>query len=185
MLFAIKIWCLIFRTQKIKFPIPNGFNSNDSFRYKEIVPLTSPMLPSHVELSNDVFVFQIEYYLIVWLCVPTIINLFWQLSGVWAEPNYGKLIQPKPIQFCSIPGVWARPIWKTHPTVNFRIFGRDTERFLENSSKYGWIFQKSVQLMPQKLKFRNNTGLVFQKSVFVAPRKTEISENFLDEFSSI
>ena len=49
----------------------------------------------------------------------------------------------------------------------------------------GWIFQKLVQLMPRKLKFRKNTGRVFQTSVSVNPRKTEISEKFLDEFSRI
>ena len=53
------------------------------------------------------------------------------------------------------------------------------------TKNHGWIFQKSVQLMPRKLKFRKNTGWVFQKSVYVIPRKTEISETFLDEFSRI
>ena len=63
--------------------------------------------------------------------------------------------------------------------------GYELDRFMENSSnqklKYGRVFQKSVQLMPQK--FRKNTGYVSQKLVCVTSRKTEISGNFLDEFS--
>ena len=41
------------------------------------------------------------------------------------------------------------------------MLGRDTDRFLVNSSKYGWLFQKLAQLLPQKLKFRKNFWMSF------------------------
>ena len=90
-------------------------------------------------------------------------------------------------------------LWKTYPIIDFIILGHDTGRFLgiglahtpifyKKLNRYsqknqGWIFQKSVLLMPRK--FQKNTGWVFQKSGCVTPLKTEISGKFLDEFSRI
>ena len=37
--------------------------------------------------------------------------------------------------FVQIRGMSWTEFWKTHPIVNFRIWGHDTIRFLENSSK--------------------------------------------------
>ena len=69
-------------------------------------------------------------------------------------------------------GAWHRPIF----------YKKKRNRYSQKID--GWIFQKSVKLMPWKLKFRKKTGWVFQKSVCVTPRKTEVSEK-LDEFSGI
>ena len=89
--------------------------------------------------------------------------------GAWHGPISGKLIQ----------------IWTSFPEI-----GLAHADFVQKLNRYspkidGWIFQKSVQLMPRKLKFRKNTGWVFQKSVRVTPRRTRISGKFVDEFSRI
>ena len=70
-------------------------------------------------------------------------------------------------------GAWHRPFdsWKTHPNI---------DKFSRNrSSSCPDILQK-LNRNPQKI-----DGWVFQKSVLLMPRKTKISGKFLDEFSRI
>ena len=92
----------------------------------------------------------------------------------------GKIIQSPISEFW---GTKQADIGKTHPNMDEFSRNRSSscsdifQKLNRYSQKiYGLIFQKSVQLMPRKLKFRKNTGRVFQKSVCVTPRKTEISE---------
>ena len=73
----------------------------------------------------------------------------------------GKLIHQKIMSTYSIffkPGSWSRPFyWKTHPIVNWRIFGHDTGRFT------GMLIQKKA--FSQKRYFTNSgakSGWVFQ-----------------------
>ena len=77
-------------------------------------------------------------------------NPYWQIPGAWARPISGELIQNR-----------ALSDWKSKNDIQ-RISGRQTDQFLENSVKYGQVFQKSV---------------------FVTPQITEISGKILDEFS--
>ena len=134
------------KNQEIKFPISNGFNSKDSFRYKAIVPLTSPMLPSHVELSNDEFDFQIEYDLVYQLSFT--IGKSWKTH----PENFPKfqfflvIIQTILLENSSnffkiaILGSWARPFyWKTNPKqiilskVTFSGRGTSLDEFSSNT----------------------------------------------------
>ena len=73
--------------------------------------------------------------------------------GALARPISGKLIQSSILEFW---GMTQTGYWKTYPKQSIlsknvieRIPGHDTDRFLENWSKYGWIFQESVWLIPR------------------------------------
>ena len=58
-------------------------------------------------------------------------------------------------------------LWKTHPTVDFRILGHDTGRFLENSSKIEQIFDE----------FRGVT------QTDILQKLNRYSQKLMDEFS--
>ena len=135
-------------------------------------------------MSNIVFVKHV--YVQLYICtfenlINSLLNPYWQSSGAWARPNYGKFIQPKFMSTYSLFEfrVSARPISGILSKIEHLV-----EKWYSKNSD-GWIFQKSFQLMPRKLRFQKTTGWVFQKSVCVTPRKTKISKKFLDEFTRI
>ena len=111
---------------------------------------------------------------------------YWQISGAWATSIYGKLIQSSILEFW---GMTQADFWNTH--LNMDEFSRNRSSscpdILQKLNRYsqkidGWIFQKSVQLIPQKLKFRKNTEWVFQKSACVTPGKLKFRKNFWVSF---
>ena len=70
----------------------------------------------------------------------------------------------------------------------WQIPGHELDRYLKKLvvTKNWWMnFPEIVPTHAPEIEISKNTGWFFQKSVYVTPPKTEISENFLDEFSRI
>ena len=88
------------------------------------------------------------------------INLYWRISEAWARPIYGKLIQ-----ICT-------DILQKLNSFTYEIFG-------------GWVFQKSVLLMPQKLKILKKNGWVFTEIGLCHVPENWNLEKFMDKFSRI
>jgi len=90
--------------------------------------------------------------------------------------EWGKRSDWKRLCTLNFRGMSWTDLWKTHPTVNFRILGRDTDRFQENSSKYlayaPILYKNSQKLMDE---FSRNRSRSY-------PGNWNI-EKILDEFS--
>ena len=87
-----------------------------------------------------------------------VLDPYWQISGAWARPISGKLIQQSILEFW---GMTRVALWKTHPKkfdefrgVTQTDFWKTHPDILQKLNRYsqktaGWIFQKSADVRPQ------------------------------------